>query len=164
MTDVSSAAELVICDLKCVDEHFATVADRLWNAWWKGYGEALSDVEAALREVMEADAFPFTLVALQEGAFIGTVTGIQTDIHERPNLGPCLAALWVEPEARGHGVAAKLMSAVIARFEALGFDEVYLSAKPHLQGFYSAKGWGLIESDVGDEQLLIFRRDLKGEP
>ncbi|MGB3336168.1 MAG: GNAT family N-acetyltransferase [Devosia sp.] len=149
-----------IDDLREEPEHRPAVADRLWHAWWKPYGHALSDVEAALGEVLAAQGFPFTLIATRDGRFLGTVTGIQSDIHQRPNLGPCLAALWVEPEARGQGMAQLLMAAVLERLYAHGFDQVYLSAKPHLCGFYQSRGWSQIESDVGDDRLGVFVRAL----
>lgn len=155
---------VVIGDLRDAPEHSAMVADRLWRAWWEPYGEALSAVETALREVVAVEGFPFTLVATRGGRFMGTVTGIQLDIHERPDLGPCLAALWVEPEARRQGVAGMLVAAVLARLSGHGFGQVYLSAKPHLRGFYEASGWTLVESDVGEDHLHVFVRALPAMP
>ena len=72
---------VAVRDLRVTPEHRATVADRLWRAWWEPYGETLSDVESALSDVLAAETFPFTLVATRDGQFIGTVTGIQSDIH-----------------------------------------------------------------------------------
>jgi hypothetical protein len=77
------------------------VADRIWRAWWEPSGATLADVEDALGAVIAAESFPFTLVALCGDRFVGTVTAIQSDIAARPDLGPCIAALWVEPEMRG---------------------------------------------------------------
>lgn len=152
--DDTKAVEIV--DLRDAREHFGAVADRLWRAWW----DHLSDVEAALQEVVDAEGFPFTLVATRDGRFVGTVTGIQSDIDERPDIGPCLAALWVEPEVRGQGIAEVLVARLLERFSAQGFKRVYLSAKPHLHGFYQARGWTLVESEVGQDRLGIFVRAL----
>lgn len=109
---------------------------------------------------MAAQGFPFTLVATRDGQFVGTVTSIQTDIHQRPELGPCLAALWVEPAARGQGIAQQLIAAVLSRLASRGFRQVYLSAKPPLRHFYEAAGWSLMESNLGDDMLDVFVRAL----
>lgn len=136
------------------------VAQRIWRAWWEPHGEPLSDVQTALDEILLAEGFPFSLVATRDGRFAGTVTSIMTDIDERPALGPCLAALWVEPEDRGMGLGQLLMDAVVTRLAEQAFKEVYLSAKPHLVGFYDQRGWTLIERDLGHDRLNIFRRAL----
>lgn len=155
-----SLPALKIEDLRKRPDLFEVVADRIWKAWWQPYDEPPSDVHAALSEVVEAQDFPFSLVATIEGRFAGTVTAIDTDIDERPDLQPCLAALWVEPEKRGEGIAAALIDAVLHRVAAAGTSRIYLSAKPHLRGFYDAKGWTLMESKVGLDRLDIFLRAL----
>lgn len=161
MNDLAQAgAPISIGDLRDTPDHAATVADRIWRAWWGPDGSSLADVEGALGEVMAAEGFPFTLVARQGDQFVGTVTSIQTDIRQRPELGPCLADLWVEPAARRQGVAQMLMAAVLARLSSQGFSQVHLAAKPPLRAFYEAAGWSLVESDVGDDHLGVFVRAL----
>jgi predicted N-acetyltransferase YhbS len=148
-------------DLRYVPRHFGTVADRIWNAWWRPCNEPLSSVQAALSEVMAATEYPsFTLVAVAEKAFLGTVTVIEQDITARPELGPCIAALWVEEPARGRGVAGALVAAVCQRLATTGFQVVYLAARPHLRGYYSSRSWTLVESDVGEDALDVFARAL----
>lgn len=153
--------DLEIHDLRDVITHRSVVAERIWRAWWEPDGQPLSDVEEALDMVLSEADFSFTLVAVSNGRFIGTATSIQTDIDARPDLGPCLAALWVEPEARGRGVAATLISAVLERLLSHGFTEAYLSAKPHMRGFYEKNGWTLIESDIDRDHQDVFVRTLK---
>lgn len=153
-------ASVEICDLREAIEHRPALADRIWRAWWEPYGEPLSDVDAALDTVLSATEFPFTLVAIRDGTFIGTATSILSDIDARPHLGPCLAALWIEPEARGQGVAGMLIAAVLRRLSSQGFGQVYLSAKPHLRGFYERQGWTLVETDIDDDNQDVFVRAL----
>lgn len=163
MTEAEQAgyrSVIEIDDLGEVPDHRPTVADRLWHAWWKADGRSLADVEAALGEVLIAPGFPFTLVATHQGQFVGTVTAIQSDIVERPALGPCLAALWVEPGARKQGIAQQLTATVLDRLSRHGFGQVYLSARPHMHSFYQSRGWTQIENDVGDDRLGVFVRAL----
>ena len=61
---------------------------------------------------------------------------------------------------RGQGIAEVLVAHLLARFSANGFERVYLSAKPHLHGFYQTRGWTLIEDEVGVDRLGIFVRAL----
>ncbi|WP_169194846.1 GNAT family N-acetyltransferase [Devosia sp. MC1541] len=151
---------LTICRLQNARTHLDVVTDRLWRTWWQPYGETLESVQSALSAVLDAKEFPFTLVALLEGQFAGTVTAIDSDIFERPELSPCLAALWVEDWARGKGVARALVAEVTMRLRQLEHHTVYLSAKPPLQAFYERLGWQIIEQNVGLELLTIFSRDL----
>ena len=130
------------------------VADRIWRAWWEPSGANLAEVEDALGAVIAAENFPFTLVARSGDRFVGTVTAIQSDIAGRPDLGPCIAALWVEPEMRGQGVAQALVNAALRRLA----DVAYLAARPPLHQYYASRGWMLRERNVGDDDLDVFAR------
>ena len=149
-----------IVDLKERPEFFDVVADRIWNAWWKPSGAKLADVEAALTDVVSSDVFPFTLVGVEREAFVGTVTCIATDIEARPDLGPCVAALWVEPGGRGQGMAERLVDAALLRLHAAGYKHAYLAARRPLRSYYSGRGWALAEEGVGADQLDVFNRVL----
>jgi predicted N-acetyltransferase YhbS len=150
-----------IHDLRDEPDHLATVTDRIWRAWWEPYGSSLADLEQGLAEVAAAKDYPsFTLVALERGRFLGTVTGIEDDIEARPELGPCIAALWVEEAERHRGIGKALINAACTRFAASGFSQAYLAAKPLLRSYYCGLGWTHIESAVGDDNLDLFRRTL----
>lgn len=136
------------------------VADRIWRAWWEPSGATLADVENALGAVIAAEGFPFTLIARAGDRFVGTVTVTQSDIADRPDLGPCIAALWVEPTERGQGVGQALVDVALGRLAGLGRSEVYLAAKPPLHGYYAGRGWTLRERGVGDDDLDVFSRAL----
>ena len=44
-------------------EFFDSVADRIWQAWWKADGHPLEYISGRLRENLSAAAIPFALVA-----------------------------------------------------------------------------------------------------
>lgn len=145
-----------ILDLNNAAEFKPVVADRIWQAFWRPYGAALTDVETALADVLAGGAFPFSLVATDGDQFTGTVTAIASDLDARPLLSPWIAALWVEPDRRGQGIAEALVDAATARLFGKGMSPVYLCAKPHMRGFYQRLNWGLIEQDVGPDGLDVF--------
>ncbi len=147
-----------ILDLRDAPEFFSEVADRIWRAWWEPEGRLLADVEAALREVTAGPSFPFTLVAARDRRFVGTVTSIMNDIGARPDWGPCLAALWVEPEARGQGIGEALADTLMTRLSGLDFERVYLSAKPRMRAYYLLRGWTMIDSDIDKDHQDVFVR------
>lgn len=150
-----------IRDLSDAPEFFALVADRIWNAWWRPGGAALPDVEEALRAVVSAGLFPFTLVASEQGRFAGTVTAIERDIPARPDIGPCIAALWVEPEARGQKTGRLMTKLAMERLRLAGYRSAYLGARPALRSYYVAGGWTLCEEQVGSDGLDLFHIGLE---
>lgn len=155
-----SESDFRILDLKHAPQLLHTVADRIWRAWWVHDDRRLTEVEAALQDVMDAEDFPFTLVALEGGRFVGTVTSIASDIAARPDLGPCLAALWVEPESRGRAIGERLSEALTHRLAHQGFERVYLSAEPGMRAYYLTRGWTMIDSDIDRDHQDVYIRIL----
>lgn len=152
---------IVVRDLQDVPAYRSIVADRIWRAWWEPYGAVRSELEKGLDQVAAAADFPsFTLVALDKHNFLGTLTAIRDDIEARPNLEPCIAALWIEEPTRGQGIGQTLIEAACARLSATGFSQAFLAAKPPLHSYYSLLGWQLVEKDVGDDRLGVFCRAL----
>src|ERR1700676_306991 len=138
-----------ISDLRQRPEFFDAVADRIWQAWWKADGHPLDDIAGRLRENLNAAPIPFALVAHDREAFLGTSSVIASDLAERPQLTPWVAAVWVEPAARGRGIGAALVDRAARDCFALGFARAYLCARQQRSGFYERLGWTSIERDVG---------------
>lgn len=149
-------------ELKDRPEHIATVAERIWRAGWAPDGATLAMVEEALADIGAADGFPFTLVALDGDVFLGTISGIQSDIVARPDLGPCIADFWIEESARAKGVGGALLDKARERIRAAGFDCAYLAADRSLRHYYERQGWTLTEEDVDPNGVDIFRFDFSG--
>ncbi|WP_325052895.1 GNAT family N-acetyltransferase (plasmid) [Sinorhizobium meliloti] len=57
---------------------------------------------------------------------------IENDLDDRPQYTPWIAALWVEPDMRRRGIAAKLMEAVRKQASAQGHAFCYLCATPDI--------------------------------
>ena len=52
-----------ISDLRQEPAFFDTVADRVWQAWWKPDGYSLEPIAKGLREMMQGERIPFAIVA-----------------------------------------------------------------------------------------------------
>jgi N-acetylglutamate synthase-like GNAT family acetyltransferase len=152
-----------IADLRHCPEFFDAVADRIWQAWWKPHGHPLAYIRDRLRENMEPRSIPLALVAHEDGHFLGTASVIASDLAERPQLTPWVAAVWVEPQARRRGVGAALVDRAAQACFALGIDRAYLCARPERADFYQRLGWTRIERDVGPVHLDVFIRDAEHE-
>ncbi len=99
-----------ISDLRQRPEFFDVVADRIWQAWWKADGHPLGYITSRLQENLSATPIPLALVAHDGRAFLGTASVIASDLPKRPQLTPWVAAVWVEPQARSHGIGAALVN------------------------------------------------------
>ena len=148
-----------ISDLRQCPAFFDTVADRIWRAWWEPDGHPLAHISTGLCQNMEATPIPFALVAHDGGRFLGTASVIASDLAERPQLTPWVAAVWVEEDARQHGVGSALVNRAAEECFALGVSRAYLCARPRMTGFYEGLGWIIAERKVGQHQLSVFFRD-----
>ena len=152
-----------ISDLRQRPEFFDSVADRIWQAWWEPSGYPFDYIRGRLEENMQDAPIPLALVAHHSGTFLGTASVIASDLDERPDLTPWVAAVWVEERARGQGIGAALVDAAAHASFALGFARVYLCARVRMTGFYERLGWTLIERRVGSHQLNVFIRQSPSE-
>ncbi len=148
-----------VSDLRQHPEFFDAVADRIWQAWWKPDGYPLDYISGRLRENMEDTPIPFALVAHDGTSFLGTASVIASDLAERPQFTPWVAAVWVEPQARRQGIGAALVDRAAQDCFALRITRAYLCARPRMSGFYEGLGWTLSERKVGPHHLSVFFRD-----
>ncbi len=148
-----------ISDLRQRPEFFDMVADRIWQAWWQADGTPLGYISDRLRENISDSLIPFALIAHDGAAFLGTASVIASDLAERSQLTPWVAAVWVEPHARQRGVGGALVDRATRDCFALGASRAYLCARLQHSAFYERLGWTLIERDVGPRHLNVFIRD-----
>jgi GNAT superfamily N-acetyltransferase len=148
-----------ISDLRQRPEFFDAVADRIWRTWWEPNGYPLATIKGRLAENMQDTPIPLALVAHDGSTFLGTASVIASDLDERPDLTPWVAAVWVEESMRGHGVGAALVDAAARACFALGFPRTYLCARARMTRYYEQLRWTLIERRVGPHQLNVFVRE-----
>jgi GNAT superfamily N-acetyltransferase len=110
---------------------------------------------------LKADGvLPFALVAEIDGQPCGNALVIDNDEPAKPDLSPWLAALWVDEAVRGRGIAGALLDEAARRCAALGVPRLYLVSRPALQDFYTARGWRIVERDVGVHVQTLYVRHL----
>ncbi len=149
-----------ISDLRQRPEFLETVADRIWQAWWKDSGRPLDFIADRLGdENLNVDPIPFALIAHDGMDFLGTASVIASDLAERPQLTPWVAAVWVEPSARQRGVGGALVNRAAQGCFDLGFGRAYLCARPQRAVYYERLGWSPIERDVGPRHLSVLVND-----
>lgn len=151
-----------ISDLREMPGFAATVADRVWRAWWEPHGVPLAVLRARLDESLgpAVARVPTSFVAHRAGTFLGTVALIASDMEERPALTPWVAALWVEAERRRLGIGAALVARAAEAAFAAGHERVHLCASAANAPYYLKLGWTRIEADV--DGLDIFTLDASG--
>lgn len=149
---------LLISDLRDRPALIDGVAQRIWTAFWRHKDVPYDDIRAGFARHMETDGMPFTLVAERDGMFCGTVSVIASDEPARLDLTPWIAALWVDEDARGQGIARRLLEDAAARCKALGVATLFLTARPHLRGFYENLSWRAIDDDIGPAKLIVFEK------
>ena len=104
---------------------------------------------------------PLTLVALEGGELLGTVSLIVNDLPRFEHFNPWLANLFVLPEHRGESVAGFLIGAAEERLRALGYPAGYLfteSARP----LFEKLGWEFVQpAQCLGHPVTILRRDFQ---
>jgi GNAT superfamily N-acetyltransferase len=148
---------LQISDLRQRPEFFDTVADRIWRAWWKLSGYEL--IANGLAEALKGDPIPFAIVAHDGDEFLGSTLGIASDMSDRPQYSPWVAAVWVEPQHRLKQVGRLLVGHAVQTCFARGFARIYLCSAPSRRNFYTRQGWVPIEDNVGKHAQTVYIMD-----
>lgn len=104
---------------------------------------SLAQAEAELRAHTARRAIPTTLVALDGGEPVGSVSLLENDDARIRRWSPWLASLYVLPERRGEGLGERLVRRAVEEAAGLGVPELFLYTTDAMgvRGFYEALGW-----------------------
>jgi predicted N-acetyltransferase YhbS len=131
------------------------MAERIWRAFWQESGQSTEDPLRRARESLGDGGMPFALIAHEGGMFLGTVSAIASDLDERPDLAPWLAALWVEEDVRERGIGTALVEEATSAASRAGKTRLYLAIAPRRRPFYEKCGWLVHEERAGPAGLTI---------
>lgn len=124
-----------------------------WNIPPKAYLDSFAEGARAVSGVPA-----WYLVRDPDGAILAGIGVIENDFHRRPDKTPNLCALYVEPAARGRGIARALLAHACAVLASHGVRDAYLITSH--ASFYERCGWefdGMIEENDGSPIRLYHR-------
>jgi predicted N-acetyltransferase YhbS len=154
-----------IVDLRERPHYADAVAERIWKAFWKHKDTPFATVRDGTVAILNnGQGMPFALVAEKDGTVCGNTLVIQNDEPARPELGPWVAAVWVDEVMRGQGVARTLIDEAVRRAGDLGVSKIYLVSRPALRPFYAELGWTVLEEGVGKHGLTLYAREPAAVP
>lgn len=127
--------------------HFLPTVAHWHHQEW-GYLRAGDTVEARaarLRKECGHAEIPTTIVAIENGAVLGSAMLIADDMDTRRQLSPWLASVFVVPERRREGIGGALVRRIIQEAKNLDIGRVYLYT-PDAEEFYARQGWRFVEN------------------
>lgn len=135
-------------------------ASWLWMKWGQRRGRTPARSLARIQAMGTASGLPFGFCAYLDGLPAGFACCTEQDLDNRPDLSPWLASVFTRPDARGQGIAARVVEAVAAEAKARGVATLWLFT-PDQQRLYERLGWVAVAEDVDiDEAVTVMRRDL----
>lgn len=132
-----------------------TVANRIW-AHWGEEERTIGTVRSRISEAIVGRAFPFVLVALDQSAFLGTVSVVESNSAPRRDLSPWLSSLWVDANHRRVGVGSALVNEAIKQAANRGRSPLYLTATGGGSQFYRRRGWKDVPSPLTDGSVMEY--------
>jgi GNAT superfamily N-acetyltransferase len=136
------------------------VAAWLWAEFSRARGSSLDETLEAVRISATAERMPRTFVLLVDGKPVGMASLAAQDLETRPDLTPWLAGVFVEPAARGQGLAGHLIGAVEDECRRLSIPTLWLYTRS-AEKVYRRAGWRTVETfALGDRSYALMRRDL----
>jgi predicted N-acetyltransferase YhbS len=116
----------------------------LGKIWMPEIG--IEEIESLYHEELEHD-MPLTLIALYDQIPVGSAT-LELNGGIRPDLGPWLGDLVVEPKYQKQGIGKMLVDAATKKAKELGFKKLYLfTFDPTIPEYYQRLGWKKIAMD-----------------
>lgn len=151
-----------IVNLKSLPSCIETVAQWHYQEWGALYpGSVLKDFQADMEASLLADSIPQTWVLAEGEGVWGSVSILEKDLPNYPELSPWLANVYVEPSRRGLGYGQRLVKIAMAFARQLSLTPLYLYTPDQVQ-FYEKLGWQTFKEDVyqGKRIFLMSKQSL----
>jgi predicted N-acetyltransferase YhbS len=139
-------------------EVIPVLAAWIYREWSYLYpGATQRDFEGFLRERLNKNRLPLTLVAIEAGEPVGTVSLKAFDMETRNDLTPWLTSLYVTAPWRKKGLGSSLVTAMERKAAELGIGRLFLfTAEAALaERFYPRLGWSVKETTTYHSSPVI---------
>jgi GNAT superfamily N-acetyltransferase len=128
------------------DAAAAAVADWIWQEWARYEpGVNRADSDAIVHAALKGASMPRFHIAYSAGVPVGCASIVAADLPTRPDLGPWLANVYVQPAWRGHGLGTALAEHAMA-YGAQFADVLYLYTAGST-AMYARLGWRAYDRD-----------------
>ena len=131
------------------DQVLTTVASWSIDQWGADFPEDSIDTYLDLyrESIASSTGIPRVFVALNELEHpIATITFVaDDDLPDAVESGPWLAALFVLPECRHHGLGTALVHEVVQHARQLGYPALYLYTRDQVE-WYEHMGWSVVRT------------------
>lgn len=139
-------------------EFFPLVAGWIWEEWRDVIEQpTVSEFEQWMRRGGRRRGLPTTLLWMEQGMPIGTVSLELDELGISPELSPWMASLYVLPAHRGRGLGRALVRLALEEARAFGVEMLHLYT-PHHQDYYRALGWEYVEECRLRGQIVTLMR------
>lgn len=136
---------------------------RLHHAQWSYLrpSETLIERTARLASCRGRGGVPSVVVALEDGALVGSAMLVSNDMSTRPVLTPWLAGVYVVDACRGRGYGSALVRRIESEAANAGTQRLYLYT-PDAEGFYEPLGWSVDERcEYLGQQVAVMSKALR---
>lgn len=138
------------------------VAQMIYNAFAhkKEHPKPIEEIMEALSPQQD-DSLPITLVAIEAGEMIGTVTLFENDLTVRENYTPWLGSLVVKVAYRNKGLGKLLLDELQSLTMSLNYRVLYLRTE-EAADYYRKQNWTYVETvaDADFDHIDVFKKHL----
>jgi GNAT superfamily N-acetyltransferase len=126
-----------------------------WPSWYGPDGSANADDD--VRRCSQVDQLPLGLLAFVQGTPCGFGVLKQDLVPGYEDATPWLGAGFVVPSLRGHGIGLRVVHALEAQAQRMGYPHVYCATST-AQSLMERAGWSHAgDSSLGGKHVAIYR-------
>lgn len=138
-----------------------TIGRWYWDEWGEVAGESLEDSIERTRTFMSREGPPMIVLARDDqngddGEWLGAAQLKVREMSICPQFECWLGGVYVPESARGRGVGARLVDAVLSQARTVGIERLYLQTERLDGGMYRRHGFEPVEETVyNDVRVLV---------
>ena len=124
--------------------------------------KTVEGVERMLRERLNRDRLPLTLVAFIGPKPVGSASLQTLELPSHPQYAHWLGTVFVRRPHRNRGIGSRLVERAVQEAERLGVRELHLHT-PDRESMYARLGWTVVErTRYRNQDVAIMRLELAG--